>query len=434
MAFRSGSNIKLLLQCNDIPPTVFTLFTPKLFDLQLSLVALGSEWNEDKHIIVTKRNEELYSIVKDRDVEELGGKNGEEVIYIMQKNEVEKSRTLPLCEYLFTREDVYEDNFVFNNVKTKILERDSVTLGRECLQAFKTNGYLRLRLTKEERKAVSNAISVFKEFTNQSIDEKEEYAYSSIKSAQPQFGYRSTALHKEYFVCREIQSLKHGDCSLKYPSKYFETTVRHALKTLNTISRRLLKAILQEMDANPRELDCIMEGLSSPADSIDTFGFTNMMEIFKYDSGTGVASRGFEGGGAASFRIPCGDHRDVALFTLLPKCMGPTGLEVYDWEGGWTNAEEQSGEDECIVLAGELLHRLTAGKICPTSHRVIIQLSDEKDNNRYSSPCELLLNPLYNIDCQKLFPNEKISENFKCIETSQDYISSTSQKLVSVNK
>ena len=72
MAFRSGSNIKLLLHCNDIPPTVFTLFTPKLFDLQLSLVALGSEWNEGKHVIVTNRGGQLYSIVKDRDVEELG--------------------------------------------------------------------------------------------------------------------------------------------------------------------------------------------------------------------------------------------------------------------------------------------------------------------------------------------------------------------------
>ena len=90
MAFRSGSNIKLLLQCNDLPSTAFTLFTPKLFDLQLSLIALGkklcfvprknltffigSEWNEDEHVIVTNRDGCFYSIDKDRDVEELGKK------------------------------------------------------------------------------------------------------------------------------------------------------------------------------------------------------------------------------------------------------------------------------------------------------------------------------------------------------------------------
>ena len=206
-----------------------------------------------------------------------------------------------------------------------------------------------------------------------------------------------------------------------------------------------------------------MNGLSFPSDSIDTFGFTDMMEIFRYKGDAPIlpyqclwhpskpwlstpenlfpesVSREAPKMDEKRFRIPCGDHRDVALFTIIPKCRGPSGLEVYDWEGGWTNVEEQIEDGECIVLAGELLHRLTAGKICPTSHRVIIEVtsgesSESGEGDRYSSPCELLLNPLYKIDCQKLFPNEKISENFKCIETSQDYISQTSQKLVSVNK
>jgi isopenicillin N synthase-like dioxygenase len=354
-----------------------------------------------------------------------------------------------LCEYLFTREDVYGNNFSFNAAKVDCIERNSITFGRECLKGFKTNGYLRLRLTKDERKAVSDAISVFKEFSNLPMSEKEEYAYTSIKSAQPQFGYRSTALHKEYFVCREIQSLSLD--TLKYPNECFETTIGYVLNTLNAISRTILKAILQEMNAEPSETDCIMKGLSLPAKSLDTFGFTDMMEIFRY-KGDVLPSKPREAShenlflknDGPRFSIPCGDHRDVALFTLLPKCLGPSGLEIYDWEGGWTNAEAQIDDNECIVLAGELLHRLTAGKICPTSHRVIIQLSDQlsdqpsgndRDNDRYSSPCELLLNPLYKIDCQKLFPNDKnISDNFKCIETSQDYISSTSQKLVSVNK
>ena len=383
----------------------------------------------------------------------LGGRNGEEIIYILYRTDLLES--VPLSDYLFTREDIYGENFKFNNV-TEILSRNSDTLGKNCLQSFKTQGYLRLQLTCDEQKAVDDAISAFKEFTNLSKSQKEEYAYTSIKSAQPQFGYRSTALHKEYFVCREIQGLtvtddnNSEDCILKYPSEYFEKTIIHALKTLNAISRKLLKTILHELYADPQELDCIMNGLSLPSDSIDTFGFTDMMEIFRYDCSQSKntsqttpenlfpesVSREAPKSDEKRFRIPCGDHRDVALFTIIPKCRGPSGLEVYDWEGGWTNVEEQIEDGECIVLAGELLHRLTAGKICPTSHRVIIELSSSEsdENDRYSSPCELLLNPLYKIDCQKLYPNEKISENFKCIETSQDYISRTSQKLVSVNK
>jgi hypothetical protein len=89
-------------------------------------------------------------------------------------------------------------------------------------------------------------------------------------------------------------------------------------------------------------------------------------------------------------------------------------------------------------MAGELLHRITAGKISPTSHRVIVPTHnvdcDHELAARISCPMELLLDPLYSIDCQRLFPTEKIDENYLVVEKSQDYISNTSQKLISVNK
>lgn len=137
--------------------------------------------------------------------------------------------------------------------------------------------------------------------------------------------------------------------------------------------------------------------------------------------------------------MPCGDHRDVSLLTIIPKCQGPPGLEIYDWQGninntggGWIKVEQQSRSNECIVLAGELLHRLTAGMICPTSHRVTVKLNCTED--RISSPCELLLHPLYTFNCSKLFPFNEISKEYSVLETSRDYISRTSQTLVSVNK
>ena len=132
----------------------------------------------------------------------------------------------------------------------------------------------------------------------------------------------------------------------------------------------------------------------------------------------------------------------ISRVPVAEKSSPPKGLEIFNWQGYWESVEENSDDHECIVMAGELLHRLTEGKITPTSHRVVVALSDndDNDNDRYSCPFELLLHPYRSFLTGKkvidddYYNSYSKSNDFKFNETSQDYISRTSQKLVSVNK
>jgi isopenicillin N synthase-like dioxygenase len=203
-------------------------------------------------------------------------------------------------------------------------------------------------------------------------------------------------------------------------------------ETIGNITQMITKSILIDgVQCDPRIVEHIINESLLPVDSFDSLGFTSMMEVFRYNClGT-----------LGTFRVPCGDHRDIALLTVIPKCVGPSGLEIFNWKGYWERAEENSNELDCIVMAGELLHRLTAGKITPTSHRVVVPLTSSEDTkcetyiyiDRFSCPFELLLHPYQVIDCNSLFKNE-VSSEYRKLETAQDYISRTSQKLVSVNK
>lgn len=154
---------------------------------------------------------------------------------------------------------------------------------------------------------------------------------------------------------------------------------------LGKIAQNILLEILSNLNADADEINLLLKNTLTPVTNTNLIGFASMMEVFKYNC-TGPSGK---------FRIPCGDHRDVSLLTLIPKCRGPSGLEVFNWNGFWDKTEEKSDESDCVVLAGELLHRLTAGKISPTSHRVVVTTNDVRCDHelaaRFSCPMELLL-------------------------------------------
>ncbi len=205
------------------------------------------------------------------------------------------------------------------------------------------------------------------------------------------------------------------------------------MELMGNITQTLMKTILSDgLKCNKHVVDSILQGTMDPAQSLDTFGFTSLMEVFRYNCADRRNKSNCEED-ENRYRIPCGDHRDVSLLTIIPKCVGTPGLEVFNWKGYWQAVEAASTDLDCVVFAGELLHRLTAGAVSPTSHRVVVQLKNCADSARYSCTFELLLNPRFEIDCKQLFNSYSTTE-FKCIETSQDYISNTSKHLISVNK
>lgn len=432
MSFRSGSSVTIRTRFNG-QSKVFELSHPSFLDLRIALASLYGVDITENHSIIVCRNNKVYSIVHDRDVEEIGGKTGQEDLFICDK--------LTSSTYLRNIElDLSEIEYCTREDHT-FLQPSPSTLSADSLANFLKYGYHKIKLNPDQLKKVHAMFDVFNRFC-QSI-EKDKYSYASLKHTQPKFGYRQTELRKEYFVCRQIPTELRD--TLNYPSFEFENTFNMAFQMYSEVSRDLLSDILnqlhigatpcwgkerhsfpiQELRGNTDTIDKIMHEITSPAKTPDVFGFTCMMEVFRYDCF----------GSKNTFRIPCGDHTDASLLTIIPKCLGPPGLEVFNWfTGAWEMVEASNEADECVVLAGELLYRLTAGKIAPTSHRVVIEQYPVKDIARFSCPFEIMLNPHYEIDCKKLFPEDRISDEFAIIETSPDYISRVSQKLVSVNK
>jgi isopenicillin N synthase-like dioxygenase len=374
----------------------------------------------NKYSIVSCRTHKVYIIEHDRDVEEIGGSQGYETIYIMEKIHN------PVAENYLRNVELPMSEFHYECNKNKGENPLSLVNARNTISPimnFKKFGYHVIELNGYQVQCINNMYNMFYEFCKMPDESKDSYSYASLKNTQPQFGYRKTELRKEYFVCRKIPfSLVN---KLQYPSQEFENIVYQTFDMYSSVAKDLLVKILKDLQINHEKIEEILVNIVSPAQSVDVFGFSCMMEVFRYDCE----------GAPQTYRVPCGDHTDASLLTFIPKCMGPSGLDVFNWNtGGWERIEEQTSANQCIVLAGELLHRLTAGMITPTSHRVVIEQFPDKEKARFSCPFEIMLNPTYTMRCKDLFPNKEIAKEYEINETSPDYISRVSQNLVSVNK
>ncbi|UZO80251.1 isopenicillin N synthase family oxygenase [Aquimarina sp. ERC-38] len=81
--------------------------------------------------------------------------------------------------------------------------------------------------------------------------------------------------------------------------------------------------------------------------------------------------------------VRAGAHGDINLITLL---MGASagGLQVQNREGQWMDAIPN--ENELVINVGDMLERLTNGKLKSTIHRVVNPPKSEWDQPRYSIP------------------------------------------------
>jgi isopenicillin N synthase-like dioxygenase len=141
-------------------------------------------------------------------------------------------------------------------------------------------------------------------------------------------------------------------------------------------------------------------------------------------------------------RLPCSVHTDASLLTIVPRCVGPPGLEILNWRAGaWQAVEAQSGSpNECIVFAGDMLPRLLNGAILAAQHRVNLP-PVTTDQVRLSTPMELFPDPRLLLDCAKTLAHswphlteKTLTVACTPIETAQMASCAFSQGLVSVNK
>ncbi|RST31745.1 isopenicillin N synthase family oxygenase [Sphingomonas ginkgonis] len=93
--------------------------------------------------------------------------------------------------------------------------------------------------------------------------------------------------------------------------------------------------------------------------------------------------------------IRAGAHEDINTITLL---LGAeeAGLQLQTRDGRWLDVSPKPGE--LVINIGDMLQRLTNGKLRSTSHRVINPAPDRASNARYSMPFFLHFRPDFVIE------------------------------------
>jgi isopenicillin N synthase-like dioxygenase len=93
--------------------------------------------------------------------------------------------------------------------------------------------------------------------------------------------------------------------------------------------------------------------------------------------------------------IRAGAHEDINTITLL---LGAeeAGLELLTRDGRWIPVSPKPGE--LVINIGDMLQRLTNGKLRSTSHRVVNPSPDRASNARYSMPFFLHFRPDFTIE------------------------------------
>ncbi|CAA9504042.1 MAG: Oxidoreductase [uncultured Sphingomonas sp.] len=93
--------------------------------------------------------------------------------------------------------------------------------------------------------------------------------------------------------------------------------------------------------------------------------------------------------------IRAGAHEDINTITLL---LGAeeAGLELLTRDGRWRPVSPRAGE--LVINIGDMLQRLTNGKLRSTSHRVVNPAPDRASHARYSMPFFLHFRPDFIIE------------------------------------
>jgi isopenicillin N synthase-like dioxygenase len=81
--------------------------------------------------------------------------------------------------------------------------------------------------------------------------------------------------------------------------------------------------------------------------------------------------------------VRAAEHEDINLLTLLCESTG-AGLEILTKDGSWLAVEAPPGH--LVVDTGDMMARLTGGKIPSITHRVVNPPDERRDLPRYSLP------------------------------------------------
>lgn len=309
-------------------------------------------------------------------------------------------------------------------------------------------GFVRIRLSSSQMKQVRTMQDMQKQYFALAQSIKSKHASVSSRGVsgnyQPPFGYtQSSSCHKEYFVVRQPlvtapnYALHPSAASDDEPKKHtlptapvdMDTAVWPVFHQFGSICQALMRLILRSLNISEEKIDTILVDTMSPVRDELEFGHTSVIELFHYRRPP-----------PTSELLPCSIHTDASLLTMIPRCVGPSGLELFNWlRGDWQAVESQAGDDECIVFPGDMMPRLVNGAVLATQHRVVLHPANSAEepsgDDRYSTPFELFLTPSYVIDCADLLGSStEILPGNERRESAQMASWAFSQGLVSVNQ
>ncbi len=180
----------------------------------------------------------------------------------------------------------------------------------------------------------------------------------------------------------------------------FRTTMLDIYAAFEATGARLLEAIARYLGLSPDFfVDTVADGNS-------------VMRLLHYPPVTPAS-----GGDGPSIRA--GAHEDINTITLL---LGAeeAGLEILDSDGRWLSVTP--GEGELAVNIGDMLQRLTNGRLRSTTHRVANPASARAGLARYSMPFFLHFRPDYLIETLPSCVDAAHPDRFPEPITAHDYL------------
>jgi len=158
----------------------------------------------------------------------------------------------------------------------------------------------------------------------------------------------------------------------------FNSVTREVYQKLETAGTHLLRAIAIYLGLNEHYFDKHVHNGNSILRTLHYFGIENPDSL-------------------PPDAVRAGAHEDINLITLLIGASAD-GLELLTRENTWFPVSAH-GED-VVVNVGDMLQRLTNGKLKSTTHRVVNPPREQMKNSRYSVP--FFLHPKSDMDLTSL--------------------------------
>ncbi len=294
--------------------------------------------------------------------------------------------------------------------------------GQALLSAFRERGFLRLRLSADELALVRELDRMQRAFFSQTREMKDPSFDPSNEAAkgkqtsnyQKAHGYSSShACRKEFFVVRQrpqsspenaaasgaaatsasaaassanaaaspatafaassssSSSSRRDPWSLPSSPSSFPSTVWPVFHRLGLVCQQLTSLLLEALGAHSVQVKELIKGSMEPGRNDEENRFTSVIELFHYSVTGSAAGAAAAGAAEAAAPLPCSMHSDASLLTLIPRCTGSPGLQLYNWSASaWQAVEAQCSEEEAIVFPGDMMQRISNGGVIASPHRV----------------------------------------------------------------